>query len=149
MTYQSTKTYGHNLGLSCAFRQWRAKSHCKLIHGYALSFKLIFESSTLDANNWVVDFGSLKPLKEKLQEKFDHTLLVAFDDPKKDVLLSLVEHGLANVILVESTGCEATARHVFDMTQQWLCECGYIDVKLVSVEVSEHGANSALYLNEK
>lgn len=146
MTYQSTKTYGHNLGLSCAFRQWRAKSHCQLIHGYALSFKLVFEAKTLDDNNWVVDFGSLKPLKAKLQEKFDHTLLVAMDDPKKDILMSLADHGLAKVILVESTGCEATAKYVFDMTEQWLVECGYKNVTLVSVEVAEHGSNSAVYL---
>ena len=112
MPYQSTKTYGHEIGLSCAFRQWRAQSHCQLIHGYALSFKFIFESETLDFNNWVVDFGGLKPLKEKLQKQFDHTLLVAKDDPKKEVLLFLQEHGLANVILVEATGCEATAKYV-------------------------------------
>lgn len=149
MAYQSTKTYGHSLGLSCAFRQWRAKSHCQLIHGYALSFKLVFESQSLDENNWVVDFGSLKSLKAKLQENFDHTLLVAMDDPKKDVLLSLVDHGLAKVILVESTGCEATAKYVFNMTEKWLCECGYSNVRLVSVEVAEHGANSAVFVNSE
>ncbi|SVB70610.1 uncharacterized protein METZ01_LOCUS223464, partial [marine metagenome] len=26
--YQSTKTYGNEVGLSCCFRQWRADSHC-------------------------------------------------------------------------------------------------------------------------
>lgn len=146
MAYQSTKTYGHDIGLSCAFRQWRAQSHCHLIHGYALSFRLVFESDELDANNWVVDFGSLKPLKAKLQENFDHTMLVANDDPKKDILLSLQNHGLANIVLVDSTGCEATAKLVFDMTSQWLVEEGYSQrVKLVSVEVAEHGANSAIF----
>ena len=34
--YRSSKTYGHEIGLSAAFRQWRAQSHCRLIHGYAL-----------------------------------------------------------------------------------------------------------------
>lgn len=146
MAYQSTKTYGHDIGLSCAFRQWRAQSHCHLIHGYALSFRLVFESDELDANNWVVDFGSLKSLKAKLQENFDHTMLVANDDPKKDILLSLQDHGLANIVLVDSTGCEATAKLVFDMTSQWLVEEGYSQrVKLVSVEVVEHGANSAIF----
>lgn len=146
MAYQSTKTYGHEIGLSCAFRQWRAQSHCHLIHGYALSFKLVFESDELDINNWVVDFGGLKPLKAKLQENFDHTMLVAKDDPKKDVLLSLQEHGLANIVLVDATGCEATAKLVFDMTNQWLVEADYSQrVKLVSVEVAEHGANSAVF----
>ena len=35
--WRSTKTYGHEEGLSCCFRQWRAThSHCRLLHGYAL-----------------------------------------------------------------------------------------------------------------
>ena len=38
--YISTKTFGHESGLSCAFRQPNAThSHCSLIHGYALAFK--------------------------------------------------------------------------------------------------------------
>ena len=43
--YISTKTYKH-LG-PVAYRQWRADSHCNLIHGYALSFHFEFEADTL------------------------------------------------------------------------------------------------------
>ena len=46
--FLSGKTYGHNTGHSCAFRQWRADSHCNLIHGYALQFELEFGSDGLD-----------------------------------------------------------------------------------------------------
>ncbi len=63
VTYYSTKTWGHNMGLSAAFRQWRADSHCRLIHGYSLAITLKFAAGDLDARNWVVDFGSLKTLK--------------------------------------------------------------------------------------
>ena len=76
MTYKSTKTYGHELGLSCCFRQWRAESHCRLLHGYALSIRLVFEAEELDVRNWVVDFGSLKSLKQMFVDTFDHKLLV-------------------------------------------------------------------------
>ena len=38
MKYQVIKTYGNETGHSCAFRQWRAESHCNLIHGYGLGF---------------------------------------------------------------------------------------------------------------
>jgi 6-pyruvoyltetrahydropterin/6-carboxytetrahydropterin synthase len=148
MPYLSTKTFGHEIGLSCAFRQWRADSHCRLIHGYALSFKFVFEANDLDVRNWVVDFGGLKPLKAILEDTFDHTLLVAADDPKKEVILDLDrKHGLARVIEVENTGCEATAQLVFEVTEQWIKDAGYGSrVRLVSVEVSEHGANSAIYM---
>ena len=38
MAYYSTKTYGHNIGLSAVFRQPNADhSHCHLLHGYSLA----------------------------------------------------------------------------------------------------------------
>jgi 6-pyruvoyltetrahydropterin/6-carboxytetrahydropterin synthase len=148
--YQSTKTYGHELGFSTAFRQWRAQSHCSRIHGYALAFKFTFEVTQLDHQQWAVDFGGLKTLKAILEDNFDHTLLVAEDDPEKELLLELDRKGIARVILVEHTGCERTAEYVYTIAEQWLKDAGFSPrVRLVSVEVMEHGANSALYLGEK
>jgi 6-pyruvoyltetrahydropterin/6-carboxytetrahydropterin synthase len=146
--YQSTKTFGHDIGLSCCFRQWRADSHCQLLHGYALSFKFVFEADRLDIRQWVVDFGSLKPLKALLESTFDHTLLVAEDDPALEVILDLDRvHHIAKVIPVPAAGCEATARMVYKVAEQWLKDAGYGPrVRLVSVEVAEHGANSAIYI---
>lgn len=145
--YQSTKTFGHEIGLSCAFRQWRADSHCKYLHGYALAFKFIFGAEHLDARNWVVDFGGLKSLKAMLETTFDHKTLVAQDDPHMDLFQQLAVHGIIQLVVVESTGCEATAKLVFDCAEQWLRDAGYNAdrVALLSVEVSEHGANSAIY----
>lgn len=144
--YRSTKTYGHEIGLSCCFRQWRAQSHCRLLHGYALAFKFIFEADELDERQWVVDFGGLKSLKTILEDTFDHTLLVAEDDPKKDTLLNLGQEGLARVVIVPAAGCERTAQLVYEVAEQWLMDAGFGPrVRLVSVEVNEHGANSAIY----
>lgn len=111
MKYISTKTY-NQIG-PVAYRQWRAESHCHLLHGYALSFYFEFESDTLDARNWVIDFGSLKPLKNLLEEWFDHTLLVAVDDPQREELLKLHELKLAKVVEVERTGCEGIADFLY------------------------------------
>ena len=72
--YYSTKTYGHNIGLSACFRQPNAHSHCKFLHGYSLQFKFTFSCDSLDERNWVVDFGGLKPLKAWLENTFDHQL---------------------------------------------------------------------------
>lgn len=147
--YLSTKTYGHEIGLSTCFRQHRAESHCRLLHGYALSFKFIFETFELDCRQWTVDFGGLKSLKGILEDTFDHTLLVAEDDPKKEVLLDLDRvHGIAKVVVVPAAGCERTAQLAFEVAEQWLKDAGYGDrVRLRSVEVAEHGANSAIYEN--
>lgn len=150
MTYQSTKTFGHELGLSAAFRQWRAQSHCRLIHGYALEIKLVFEAAELDHTGWVVDFGSLKSLKGWLEATFDHKLLVAEDDPMLDTLVALGTLGLAQIVVMPGVGCEKFAEYVYGAVEVWLQSNGYSPrVRLVSAEVKEHGANSAIYIGEK
>lgn len=145
-TFRSTKTFGHQLGLSSCFRQWRAESHCHLLHGYALSIKLTFEADELDVRNWVVDFGSLKSLKGILEDTFDHKLLVAEDDPHLPTFLELQVKKLASVVVVPATGCEAFASMIYDVVDTWLGDAGYAPrCRIVSVEVCEHGANSAIY----
>ena len=164
--YVSTKTYGPEEGFAVCYRQWRAdrksgKPHgsvysrdeipgCCALHGYALSFYIEFESTTLDARNWVVDFGSLKPFKEFLKESFDHTMLVAQDDPAKSVLANLHSLGLAKMVEVEATGCEALSRFLVEyLNEIFLPEHypGNVDqeIRCRKVMVRETPANSAWY----
>lgn len=148
--YKSTKTYGHERGLSCAFRQWKANSHCSLIHGYALAIRIEFGADSLDANNWVVDFGAMGDLKSNLESMFDHKTVVAEDDPDIDWFREGHYRGVLDLIEVSSTGCERFAGMVFDLTEQWLNES---DMRrrcwVERVEVSEHGANSAICERDK
>ncbi len=147
--FLSTKQYGHEIGLSACFRQWRAESHCNQLHGYALAVKFTFGAIELDCRQWVVDFGSLKSLKQILQDTFDHTLLVAEDDPKLEVFKALEHEGVARVVVVPACGCERFADMIFEVTEVWLKDNGYSPrVKLIAVEVKEHGANSAIKLAE-
>lgn len=172
MAYRVTKTYSHELGLSACFRQHRATSHCRFLHGYALSFKFVFEADTLDENNWVIDFGSLKPLKQWLCDTFDHKLLVAEDDPDgywlkqlggirwsqdstNDVAYEPGHEELADVLVVPRVGCEAFARMAWSYAQSTLPELNRTArdfpprVRLVEVECREHGANGASYTGEQ
>lgn len=109
--YVSTKEYIDAFPI--AYRQWRADSHCNKIHGYSLSIKLYFGTDTLDARNWCADFGGLRELKGHLDDWFDHTTLVAQDDPKLDKLLLLGSNGLAKITIVEKTGCEGLADFLY------------------------------------
>ena len=144
--YRSTKTYDHSEGLSCCFRQWRAVgSHCRLVHGYALAFRLVFATRTLDERNWCFDFGGLKPIRAWLHEMFDHTLLVAEDDPHRAELERLATAGLADLRVLPAVGCEAVARLTFEHVAGYVRTETGERVWLESVEVSEHGGNSALY----
>jgi 6-pyruvoyltetrahydropterin/6-carboxytetrahydropterin synthase len=161
--YQVTKTYDHNLGLSACFRQHKAESHCRFLHGYALSFKLTFSAIKLNENNWVIDFGGLKPIKAWLCDNFDHKLIIAEDDPARDRLEALrggdkvvgelvyENEQLADPLVLPFVGCEGFAKYVFDHVDEWLgeehfMECDIRGLQLESVEVREHGGNSALYI---
>jgi 6-pyruvoyltetrahydropterin/6-carboxytetrahydropterin synthase len=166
--YLSTKTYGNDRGLSCCFRQWRAThSHCSTLHGYSIGIKLIFECDTLDDKNWCMDFGGLKEFKEWADYMFDHTLVVAEDDPmleffkhmneivnieSKDHLSKLPhERGaLCDLRIVPGVGCEMFAKIAYDKMAELLAsgDMRYPinpTVRIKSVEVFEHGANSATY----
>jgi len=147
MTYTSTKTFGHEVGLSCCFRQWRAShSHCRFLHGYAVSVRLEFEANSLDDRNWVVDFGGLKDLKQTLQDTFDHKTVVAHDDPRMDWFHRGHELGLLHMVILDDVGCERFAEHVYQLAANWLERHNYTPRCRVSlVEVREHGANSAIY----
>lgn len=142
--FVSTKEY-KDLG-PVAYHQWRDKGgDCYFLHGYSLSFYFEFESDSLDFRNWVVDYGGLRPLKDKLEEWFDHTLLVASDDPNRDDLVRLGTLGIAKVTEVEATGCEAIA----DFLYKWL-NTGFIqemgfpsDVWCCKVAVRETERNMA------
>lgn len=144
-SYGSTKTYNHSIGLSSAFRQWRAESHCKLIHGYSLKIHFEFRSKELDHRNWAVDFGSLKSLKGWLEDLFDHKLLVAEDDPKISIFKEMQIAGLCELRVLPAVGCEAFARFIFEYTEQWLKDNGYNHVYLERVHVHEHESNSSSY----
>jgi 6-pyruvoyltetrahydropterin/6-carboxytetrahydropterin synthase len=169
--YLSTKTYGNDRGLSCCFRQWRSThSHCSLLHGYSIGIKLIFESETLDDRNWVMDFGGLKAFKEWSEYMFDHTLVIAEDDPHLEKFQALASLGLqevggvCDIRIVEAVGCEKFSELAYQEMDRILktfqrgesytlpngksFSCRYPvgqGVRLRSVEVFEHNANSAVY----
>ena len=149
--YRSTKTYRQIA--PCAYRQWRADSHCNQIHGYAFSFHFEFETDDLDARNWAFDYGGLRPLKDKLEDWFDHTLLVAQDDPMRDELLRLGQLGLAKITEVEKTGCEGLADFLYEYINTiFLPACGKTEADRLwccRVEVRETDANMAMRVGHR
>ena len=142
-TYKVEKYFGHDRGYSCAFRQWGAKSDCRLLHGYSLSFTICLSSSNLTKDNWVYDFGSFDFLKDFLKKTFDHTLLVASDDPEKDQLQQL-DGTVANVIILPKISCEMFAEMTFKFIKTYFLD-NDIEVDIEYVKVAEHEGNSATY----
>jgi len=140
--FGSTKTW--KAVTSTAFRQWRADSHCKFLHGYALTFTAEFEALTLDARNWVMDFGGFKDFKKYLEHNFDHVTVVARDDPFLEWFKTGENLGTLQLRIVDQVGCEAFANLVFAELESWLnsTESGR-RVTLTKLEVAEHESNSA------
>lgn len=146
MPYYSTKTYGHNIGLSAVFRQPNADhSHCHLLHGYSLGFKFTFACDHLDNKNWAVDFGGLKPIKAWLEDSFDHKTAIDRADPHMDVFLDLEKKGLIDLRVFDGVGAEKFAYHAFKFADNLIKEKTGGRCWVHSVECSEHGANSAIY----
>ena len=149
--FTSTKVFD---GFSTVFRQWKAETtHCRFLHGYGISFKLWFEGE-LDDRNWVWDFGGMKRAKGTIDGMspkvwmdymFDHTYLVAEDDPFLTDALKLIDGGIAQVRVVPATGAERFAQFVYDKLNPFIVEETEGRVKVSKVEFREHGKNSAIY----
>lgn len=149
--YRSTKTYRQVA--PCAYRQWKADTHCNQIHGYAFSFHIEFETDDLDARNWAFDYGGLRPLKEKIEEWFDHKLLVAQDDPEIEWYREAQRRGIASITEVEKTGCEGLADFLYKYINGiFLPSCGQVEADRLwccKVEVRETDSNMAMRLGHR
>jgi 6-pyruvoyltetrahydropterin/6-carboxytetrahydropterin synthase len=143
--YKSTKTLDN---YSVALRQWRAgHSHCQLLHGYALKFKLWFTSEELDEMNWIVDFGGFghMGLKDWMNDMFDHTLLIEKDDPQLESFRWLQEMKLCKLVIMDKMGCESIAELVFNKFNDTLSKQEGGRCRVTKVEVFENDKNSAIY----
>ena len=157
--FKSTKVFD---GFSCCFRQWKATTtHCQFLHGYGVSFKVWFEGD-LDDRNWVWDFGGMKRAKTKIDGKspkdwmdymFDHTVLVAEDDPFLPDLEKLYhrpekgfqDHGFLQLRVVPATGAEKFVEFIYNKLNKFVKEETNNRVRVAQVEFREHNKNSAIY----
>lgn len=149
--FTSTKLFD---GYSTCFRQWRAEdTHCKYLHGYALSFCVWFEGD-LDHRNWVWDFGGMKRSKNKIngmspKEYFawllDHTVVIASDDPELDTFRMMDAQGIIQLRIIDDTGCEKFAEFLHGVINRFLNKETDGRVRASKIEVYEHERNSASY----
>ena len=149
--FQSSKVFD---GFSTVFRQWKATdTHCRFVHGYGISFKVYFEGE-LDDRNWVWDFGGMKRAKTKIDGlspkewmdyMFDHTLVVAEDDPELQAFRQMDTAGVAQVRVIEATGAEKFAEYIYNKLNAFVTEETEGRVRVTKVKFAEHGKNAAYY----
>jgi 6-pyruvoyltetrahydropterin/6-carboxytetrahydropterin synthase len=149
--FQSTKLFD---GFSCVFRQWKAEgTHCRFLHGYGISFRVWFEGK-LDERNWVWDFGGMKRAKctidgknpkEWMDYMFDHTTIVATDDPGIGGFRTMDQLGIIQLRELEAVGAEQFAKYIFEKLNTFVQEETSGRVSVVRVEFMEHSKNTAIY----
>jgi len=132
---------------SAAFRQWRAShSHCRFLHGYQLKARFTFGCNSLDDKNWCVDFGGLADLKKILRDQFDHTTVVAGDDPELQSFKDLNDKGVIQLrIMEEGVGTEKFAEWVFKTADTFIEEVTEGRCFVINVAITEHDNNWASY----
>ena len=151
MKFQSTKLFD---GYSACFRQWKAEgTHCRFLHGYAVSFRVWFEGD-LDERNWVWDFGGMKRAKGNIggyspkaffDHLLDHTTIVAKDDPYLPLFRQMDKDGIIQLRILPAVGCERFAEYLYERINIFLSEETDDRVRATRVEVYEHERNSASY----
>ena len=149
--FQSSKVFD---GFSTVFRQWKATTtHCRFVHGYGISFKVYFEGD-LDERNWVWDFGGMKRAKTKIDGKspkewmdymFDHTLVVAEDDPELKAFQQMDTAGVAQVRVIPATGAEKFAEYIYTKLNKFVDTETEGRVRVTKVKFMELGKNAAYY----
>jgi 6-pyruvoyltetrahydropterin/6-carboxytetrahydropterin synthase len=151
--FQSTKLFD---GYSTVFRQWKAEgTHCRFLHGYGVSFRVWFEGE-LDERNWVWDFGGMKRAKGTIDGMnpkawmdymFDHTTIVAEDDPGLGGFKTMDSLGIIQLRIIPATGAEQFAKYIFEKLNTFIQEETSGRVKIKRVEFMEHAKNTAIYEN--
>lgn len=143
-----------------AHRQHNHTGHCRLIHGHNWAFIFTFIAEKLDANEFVVDFGELRWLRDWLMEKFDHKLVLNEDDPALGYIAAalmpkgaysetfdtpLLKPPFAQITTVPNASSEGLAKYLFRFVDAFIYKQTTGRVKLQSVQVCEDSRNSATF----
>ena len=113
------RSYKQFTGFSTAFRQWKADSHCRYVHGYAI--------------------------KKWFKHTFDHTTIVAKDDPYLAYFQDAHDNDLIQLRIMDDVGCEKFAEYVFKHLDEKIKEETKNRVRVHKVQCWEHEDNMAEY----
>ncbi|MFH8886296.1 6-pyruvoyl trahydropterin synthase family protein [Streptomyces californicus] len=131
--------------LPCCHRSWAHDGKCRFLHGYERSFEIEFACAELDpVTGFVVDFSALKNVRALLNDQFDHTTLVAVNDPERPLFDELAARGVVDLRVMEHTGMEGAAAWVMDEAGRLVREATDGRVWIRRVEARECRKNSVV-----
>jgi 6-pyruvoyltetrahydropterin/6-carboxytetrahydropterin synthase len=111
----------------------------------------------LDERNWVWDFGGMKRAKGTIDGKnpkawmdymFDHTTIVAEDDPYLEQFKEMWKDGIIQLRIIPAVGAEQFAKYIYEKLNTFVKEETNGRVKVVRVKFMENNKNSSVYYED-
>ncbi len=105
--------------LPCCHRSWAHQGKRVFLHGYERAFEIEFAcAETESGTGLVLGSGLVKEVRAALRYQFDHTTLIAGDDPERDLFELLAARGVIDLRIMENTGMDGSAAWVFETAER-------------------------------
>ncbi|MFL6615801.1 MAG: 6-pyruvoyl trahydropterin synthase family protein [Pantoea agglomerans] len=136
--------------LPCCHRSWANQGHCAFLHGYERRFNVEFCCFTLESGTgFIVDFSGLKKIRAALCHQFDHTTLIAENDPELPLFRQLAARNIIDLRIMANTSMEGAARWVFETANKLISEETEGRVWVTSVEARESRKNAVTLTSQQ
>ncbi len=104
--------------LPCCHRSWANQGKRFFLHGYERTFDIEFAcAETESGTDAVIDDNALDEVKTALRYQFDHTTLIAVDDPQRDLFELLADRGVIDLRIMDDTGMAGSAAWTFETVE--------------------------------
>jgi 6-pyruvoyltetrahydropterin/6-carboxytetrahydropterin synthase len=104
--------------LPCCHRSWTKEGKRYFLHGYERTFEIEFAcAQTEPGTGLVLGPDAVEEIRSALRKQFDHTTLIAADDPERDLFELLAARGVIDLRIMDNTGMERSAAWVFDTVE--------------------------------
>ena len=137
--FHMRKVFG---SLPCCHRSCANKGKRYFLHGYERTFEIEFAcAETEPGTGLVLDPAALKEVLAALRRQFDHTTLIALDDPDRDLFELLADRGVIDLRIMNNTGMEGSAAWVFDTVDSIVGRASRGRVWVSRIKVRESDSN--------
>jgi 6-pyruvoyl-tetrahydropterin synthase len=142
---RTTRFHMHKVfdNFPCCRRSWAGPGKSYFLHGYERTFEVEFACAETEPDTgFVVDYSCLRTLRAALEHQFDHTTLIAADDPQRDLFELLGERGVIDLRIMPDTGMESSAVWVFEAAERIVAEAteGRVWVSQITARESRNNA---------
>lgn len=120
---------------------------CQHLHGHRYEVFITVSADKLNEDNMIVDFKKLKEIiKQELDDKYDHGVILKDDDPLVDAFKN-DKHTQRLHIVNENPTCEWMSKYWFYLLNDAFKREG-LNIKMYSLKVFETSNNCCEYIED-